>query len=76
MYKGLTVAELEQDMMQYLSDVESKLGEQNLQLSQQVHDLQLDVENATQSRRSLQQTLQQLKMHAEELYEENERLKV
>jgi phosphatidate phosphatase PAH1 len=63
-------------MMQYLSDVETKLGEQNHQLSQQVHDLQLDVENATQSRRTLQHTLQQLKVRVEELYEENERLKV
>jgi len=59
-----------------MSEVETKLSDQNHLLSQQVHDLQLDVENATQSRRSLQQSMLQMKMQAEELYEENERLKV
>ncbi|KAK4133078.1 hypothetical protein BT67DRAFT_383101 [Trichocladium antarcticum] len=52
------------DLIVYLESIESSLRTENASLVGRVRDLELDLIDATRSRRELQQQLQQLEVHA------------
>jgi len=65
-----------QDLLIYVEAIESDLRKENNNLGSQLHDAQLDLADATKSRRDLQQQLQQLETNNTMLIQENVHLKV
>ncbi len=71
----LTAAPLK-DLLIYCENIESSLRSNNELLSSKLNDAQLDLADATKSRRELQQRLQTLEQRLGYLVQDNEILKV
>ncbi|KAK4167418.1 hypothetical protein QBC43DRAFT_255852 [Cladorrhinum sp. PSN259] len=67
--------DLIRDLLVYAEGVQSALQAENMALVNKLQELQLDLEDATRSRRELQQHLQQMETHKSDIILENGRLK-
>lgn len=65
-----------QDLLLYSKNVEDALREENRSLRRQLTDSQLDLEDATRSRRDLQQQVQNVESRNRDLATDNHHLKV
>jgi hypothetical protein len=65
-----------QDLIVYSESIESSLREENATLLSKLRDTELDLEDATRSRRDLQQQVQQLQVYREAVLQDNNYLKV
>ena len=65
-----------QDLLLYSKNVEDALREENRSLRRQLTDLQLDLEDATRSRRELQQQVANTESRNRDLAADNHHLKV
>ncbi|KAF4953799.1 hypothetical protein FSARC_12312, partial [Fusarium sarcochroum] len=64
-----------QDLLLYCQAIEENLGKENLKLKQQLHEAELDLNAATQTRRELQTKLQDAESHIKWVVTENDELK-
>ena len=67
---------LVQDLILYAESVESRLRAENASLVNRIRDAELDLEDATRSRRELQQQIQQLEVYRVAVLQESDYLKV
>jgi len=74
--RGANAKLLLQDLILYAENIESTLRSENAQLSQKLNDAQLDLNDSIQSRRELQQRIQQIQARADYAAQDNEMLKV